>query len=61
MRLWEPYGLEITELLQPGENTLGMRVANTLVNLLEGVVRPSGLAGAPSLAAYNQFTFDLPR
>ena len=59
VRLWTPYNMEITDLLKPGENTLEMRVANTLVNLLEAVERPSGLAGAPKLIPYRTFTMDL--
>ena len=59
VRLWEPYDVEITNLLKSGENTLELRVANTLVNLLEAVERPSGLAGAPKLVPYPTFTFDL--
>jgi hypothetical protein len=57
--LWTPYQVEITTLLKSGENTLELRVANTLVNLLEAVERPSGLAGAPKLVPYRTFTFDL--
>ncbi len=60
VRLWEPYQIEVTELLKPGENRIEMRVANTLVNLLERVERPSGLAGAPRLVPYRMFTFNLP-
>ncbi len=59
VRLWEPYQVEITSLLTAGENTLELRVANTLVNLLEAVERPSGLSGAPKLVPYQTFTFDL--
>ena len=59
VRLWEPYQIEITDLLKSGENTLELRVANTLVNLLEAVERPSGLSGAPKLVPYQTFTFDL--
>jgi hypothetical protein len=59
VRLWEPYQIEVTDLLKSGENTIEMRVANTLVNLLERVERPSGLAGAPRLVPYQTFTFDL--
>ena len=57
--LWEPYRVEITPWLRRGENVLEVRVANTLINLLEGVVRPSGLAGVPKLVAYREYTFDL--
>ena len=59
VRLWTPYQVEITDLLKSGDNTLELRVANTLVNLLEAVERPSGLAGAPKLVPYRSFTFDL--
>jgi hypothetical protein len=61
VRLWAPYQMEITDLLKAGENLLELRVANTLVNLLEAVQRPSGLAGAPKLVPYRTFTFDLTR
>lgn len=57
VRLWAPYEVEITPFLRPGDNTLELRVANTLVNLLEAVERPSGLAGAPRLVAYQEVTF----
>lgn len=60
VRLWPPYTIEVTGLLKPGENQLELRVANTLVNLLEAVVRPSGLSGAPDLVPYPAFTFKLP-
>jgi hypothetical protein len=60
VRLWAPYTVEITDLLQPGENVLELRVANTLVNLLEATARPSGLAGAPRLVSYQPFTFAVP-
>jgi hypothetical protein len=59
VRLWAPYQMEITDLLQRGENTLELRVANTLVNLLEATERPSGLNGAPKLVPYRTFAFDL--
>ena len=59
VRLWAPYQIEITDLLKSGENTIELRVANTLVNLLQAVERPSGLAGAPKLVPYQTFTFDV--
>ncbi|HSJ85774.1 MAG TPA: glycosyl hydrolase, partial [Anaerolineales bacterium] len=59
VRLWAPYQIEITDLLKSGDNILELRVANTLVNLLEAVERPSGLRGAPKLVPYRIFTFDL--
>jgi hypothetical protein len=59
VRLGKPYQMEVSDLLKPGENTLELRVANTLVNLLEAVERPSGLMGAPKLVPYRMFTFDM--
>ncbi len=41
--LWNPYVLDVTELLHAGENTLCLQVANTLQNLLIGERRRSGL------------------
>jgi hypothetical protein len=59
IRLWAPYQVDLTEFLKAGDNTLELRVANTLVNMLEAVERPSGLAGAPKLVPYQTFSFDL--
>jgi hypothetical protein len=59
VRLWPSYEVEITEQLKPGENLLELRVTNTLVNLLEGVERPSGLTGVPSLIPYQEYIFTL--
>ncbi len=57
VRLWPEYEVEITDQLQPGENLLELRLTNTLVNLLEGVERPSGLSAAPSLVPYQLYIF----
>jgi hypothetical protein len=59
VRLWEPYQIEISSLMGAGENILELRLANTLVNLLEGVPRPSGVKGPPRIVPYNTFHFDL--
>jgi hypothetical protein len=58
--LWDPYQVEVTPYLQEGENMLELRVANTLINLLEGTARPSGLCGAPQLVAYHEYQFEVP-
>jgi hypothetical protein len=52
--------VELTDHLQPGNNTLELRVANTPINLLEAVQRPSGLAGPPRLVPYRPVTFAVP-
>jgi hypothetical protein len=61
VRLWEPYEVEITDLLVKGENTLALRVANTPVNVLEAIERPSGLTGAPRLRPYHHYSFGEPK
>ena len=43
--LWNPYRINITRALKEGRNSLSLRVANTLQNLLRGERRKSGLYG----------------
>ena len=52
VRLWEPYVVDVTKLLRPGPNDVTLRVANTIANLLNGVDRPSGIAGTPRLTPF---------
>ncbi|HYY07239.1 MAG TPA: glycosyl hydrolase [Actinomycetota bacterium] len=59
VRLWDPFEFEVTDQLRPGTNELSIGLTNTLANLLNGVDRPSGLAGAPRLVARASFEFDL--
>jgi hypothetical protein len=59
VRLWDPYEVEVTELLRPGENEVAIAATNTLANLLNGADRPSGLAGPPRVVALASFEFDL--
>jgi hypothetical protein len=59
VRLWDPYEVEVTDLLTTGANELAIAATNTLANLLNGVDRPSGLAGPPRLLARGSFEFDL--
>jgi hypothetical protein len=49
VRLWDPYVVDISAHVHSGANDLALRVANTPANLLNGVLRPSGLAGAPRI------------
>ena len=46
---WHPYRIDVTELVHPGTNLIELRVTNTLINMLEGVPRPSGLFSPPIL------------
>jgi alpha-L-rhamnosidase len=59
VRLWEPYVVEVTELVQPGSNEFLLRLANTPANLLHGEQRSSGLAGVPRLRGTRDYAFDL--
>jgi alpha-L-rhamnosidase len=59
VRLWDPYEVEVTNLVTAGSNEVAISATNTLANLLNGVDRPSGLAGPPRLLARASFEFDL--
>lgn len=41
--LWKPYELNITQYIKSGKNTITVRVVNTLINILEGEKRASGI------------------
>jgi hypothetical protein len=60
VRLWPPCEIDVTDHLRPGGNTLEIRVANTLINQLEAVPRPSGLSGSPRLVSYRAVEFAAP-
>jgi len=49
--LWRPYSLDITPLVDQGENTIEVTVANTAANLL-GKPAASGIIGEPYIAPY---------
>ncbi|HTY58365.1 MAG TPA: glycosyl hydrolase [Bacteroidota bacterium] len=53
---WHPYRLSLTGELRPGTNRIELRVTNTLINLLEGVRRPSGLLGEPCIRHEHIYT-----
>lgn len=50
-RLWQPYVFDLTDLAQPGRNTLTIEVRNNLANLILGNARPLGLRQVPALAS----------
>lgn len=45
VRPWRPWRLDISKLVNPGDNELTLRVTNSMQNFLEGVPRASGLLG----------------
>jgi hypothetical protein len=59
VRLWPPYTVEVTDQVVPGENTIDLRVANTAINMLSGVPRPSGLRAAPRLILRHAVEVDV--
>lgn len=46
---WNPYRIDITDQLSAGANRFRISVTNTLLNVLEGVEKESGLFGPPVL------------
>jgi len=59
VRLWPPYGVEVTDQVVPGENTVELRVANTAINLLSAQPRPSGLRAAPRVVIRRAVELEL--
>lgn len=52
---WHPYRLDVTEDLREGENTVEIKVTNTLINILEGEARRSGLFVPPRLVHEHRY------
>ncbi|MFC1719284.1 glycosylhydrolase-like jelly roll fold domain-containing protein, partial [Candidatus Poribacteria bacterium] len=46
---WPPYRCEIRSLLSPGQNTIALKITNSMQNFLEGKAKPSGLLGCAFL------------
>jgi len=53
---WHPYRLELTGLLNAGKNIVELKVTNTLMNILEGVQKASGIFSAPRLVHEHKYT-----
>ena len=60
-RLWDPYELEVTDLVHPGSNEIEIRVSNTPANLLNADPRPSGLSGEPELVCSRPVRLEVAR
>ena len=52
---WHPYRLDVTEHLREGANSFEVKVTNTLINVLEGEPKPSGLFEAPWLIHEHRY------
>jgi len=58
LRPWHPYEFDITSYVQPGLNKITLKVTNTLINILEGVAKPSGIFDA-TIVPYNRYEVTL--
>lgn len=54
---WHPYSIDLTDSLRPGTNKITLRVTNTLINILEGVKKPSGLIKEPVITYSHLYEF----
>jgi hypothetical protein len=46
---WHPYRIELTDKVAQGTNLIELKVTNTLINMLEGVRRASGIMTSPKI------------
>lgn len=53
---WHPYRIDVSGSIRAGVNRIQCKVTNTLINILEGVRRPSGLFAAPKLVHEHLYT-----
>jgi hypothetical protein len=56
---WNPYKMDITELVKKGNNRIKIKITNTLINILEAVQKESGLFSEPVIEHHNKYTFTL--
>ena len=54
---WHPYLIDITDIVVPGNNSIELKVTNTLINILEGVQKESGLFTRPKIYHHHKYTF----
>jgi hypothetical protein len=52
---WHPYRIDVSEFVRGGTNTLELCVTNTLINVLEGVRKASGLLSALKLVHHHTY------
>jgi hypothetical protein len=58
IRLWNPYELDITPFIRVGENTITVKITNTLINVLEAVEQASGVFNI-CIIPYDRFEFKI--
>jgi hypothetical protein len=52
---WHPYRLDVSDVVQPGSNKIELCVTNTLINVLEGVSKSSGLFAPVRLVHHHTY------
>lgn len=57
VQIWHPYKIDITDLVQEGENRIVIKVTNTLINMLEAKPKASGLFKNPVIIHKRKFEF----
>jgi hypothetical protein len=57
---WHPYRVEVTDLIKEGMNPIALKVTNTLINILEGVQKASGIFSVPRLVHQHQYELIYP-
>jgi hypothetical protein len=58
LRPWHPYEFDITSYVRAGWNKISLKITNTLINVLEGVKKPSGIFDA-RIVPYNRYEIKL--
>jgi hypothetical protein len=58
LRPWHPYEFDITPYARAGWNKISLKITNTLINVLEGVKKPSGIFDA-RIVPYNSYEIKL--
>ena len=56
---WNPYRADITNLVNRGKNKIVIKITNTLINILEGVKKESGLLKEPVIEHINSYKFSI--
>ena len=56
---WNPYRIDITNLVKAGKNTIKIKITNTLINILEAVQKESGLFNEPVIEHSNNYKITL--
>jgi hypothetical protein len=59
IRPWHPYSIDVSDMVVAGLNTVELRVTNTLINILEGVKKKSGIFTRPKLHHRHRYTLTL--